>query len=152
MKDSIWSLTVLLLFLSILVPAFGLSYTNSVTTTHTVANEAVSISTETWTSVEEEGATYYDNETVYHDGSTVSETEYRWATTNGSIRAVENGTLDEASQVSVTYSYDRHNKWTRVTKNGLYILFAVFGVLILFIGAGVLLTATKAFGSGGGGR
>lgn len=149
MKDSILWVVVVLLFLFIVVPGIGATYTDSPTTTHHVANEGVSIDVQNWTSVDADASTYHDNETVYHNGSAVDESEYRWATSNGSLRAVENGSLADASQVSVSYSYDQHGRWARITRWGLYVIFAVIGVLLV-IGSVAVFSSLSSSGRGGG--
>jgi ABC-type sugar transport system permease subunit len=149
MKDSILWVVVVLLFLFIVVPGIGTTYTASPTTTHHVANEGVSIDVQNWTSVDNEASTYHDNETVYHNGSVVEESEYQWSTSNGSIRAVENGSLADASEVSVSYSYDQHGRWARLTRYGLYVIFAVIGVLLV-IGAVAVFSTSGGSGRGGG--
>jgi len=148
MKDSTLSVAIALLFLFIVVPAIGASYTNAPTTTHSVANEGVEIDTENWTQVDVDASTYFDNETVYHDGSQVNESDYQWSTSNGSIRAVEGGSLATASRVEVSYSYAQHDRWSRITKNGLYIVFAVMAVLLVIGAVGVFMTAASGWGGG----
>jgi hypothetical protein len=148
MKDSTLSVAIALLFLFIVVPAIGASYSNAPTMTHSVANEGVEIDTQNWTHVDADASTYFDNETVYHNGKSVNESEYQWSTSNGSIRAVEGGSLADASRVEISYSYAQHDRWSRITKNSLFVIFAVMAVMLVIGAVGVFMTATSGWGGG----
>ena len=148
MRDSIWTFVLLAVFLGIFIPAFsGASVAD--TATFSVANEQTSISTESWTSVEEDGMHYDDNETVYYNGSTVPESEYRWATENGSLRAVEGGTLTDASQVTISYSGERQDQWSTVLVTMAFIFFTALIIIILLVAGSVTVDAFTT-GIGGG--
>jgi len=149
MRDSIWTFVLLAVFLAVFTPAFmGASAADG--TRFSVANEETAISTDDWTSVDEDGFEYFDNETVYNNGSEVPESEYRWATENGSIRAVEGGMLANASHVTISYSGTRQDQWSGLLKVMLIVLFTILIMLALLAAVSV---ASDAIGSGvGGGR
>jgi hypothetical protein len=144
MRHSIWIFVLLAVFVGVFTPAFA---GGSEPTTFSVANEATTISTTNWTSVDEDGQRYFDNETVYDNGSVVEESEYHWSTDNGSIKAVEGGALDDASRVEIYYSGEKKNQWSRLLIPMLLLIFTVFGVFLLWIGGDVIV---DAIGSGGG--
>ena len=74
MRDSIWTFVLLAVFLAVFTPAFmGASAADG--TRFSVANEETAISTDDWTSVDEDGFEYFDNETVYNNGSEVPESD-----------------------------------------------------------------------------
>lgn len=148
MRNSIWTFALLAVFLGIFIPALGGAFTSGGTTT-SVANEATTISTDSWSSVDEDGVEYLDNETVYHNGSAVEESEYRWSTKNGSLQALENGTLADADEVSISYSVRQQSVWAQFLKVGVGVFFVVFVFMLLFA-AGTFVAG--AIGSGGGGR
>ncbi len=144
MRDKIWTFVLLALFLGVFVPAFNGA---AGATTFSVANEQVSISTDAWTTVDENAREYHDNETVYFDGSVVEESEYRWNTTNGSIKAVEGGALANASQATIAYSGERHNQWKRVLTPMLIVIVGVAILLTLIVAGDAVV---DAIGAGGG--
>ncbi|WP_435360404.1 hypothetical protein [Haloarchaeobius sp. DFWS5] len=150
MKSSIFVLVVLVLFGVICVPALGASYSSAPTGTETVDNETSNISTSSWTAVSSAGQTWYDNETVWYNESAVATSEYEWSTSNGSIRAVENGTLASASTVNVTYTYEARGDWVQLGEGAVTLLVAVLGVLTLLVAGLFLLGTASLFASAGG--
>jgi hypothetical protein len=154
MKNSVYVLAVLLVFGIVGVPTIGHAFTEAPDATETVDNETVAISTSSWTEVSTAGSatSFYDNETVYYNGSVVSESEYRWSTSNGSIRAEDGGTLADASEVDITYAYDRNTEFTELGQSALTGVFWVFATLSLVVAAGVIFAAFDALGGGAGGR
>lgn len=146
---------IVILLAFVFVPALSAGFANSPTETASVENETVAVSTSSWNSVDPSHplVSAYDNETVWYNGSTVSESEYKWNTSTGSIKAVQGGTLDGADNVDITYSYDYHDRWWHLGERVFLIIGTVFGGLLLFVAAGFVLAGVDQMqGSGGGGR
>ncbi|WP_138798011.1 hypothetical protein [Halostella sp. PRR32] len=154
MKNTVYVLAVLVLFGVIAVPTLSTAFAEAPETTETVDNETVAISTSSWTEVSEADATtsFYDNETVYYNGSTVSESEYEWLTDNGSIRADENGSLANASNIDITYSLDRDTEFTALGQSVFEVVLWVIAALVIPVAGGVLIGAFGLLGGGAGGR
>ncbi len=144
MRDSIWIFVLLAVFLGVFTPAFAGA---SGPTTFHVGNEATSISTSSWTTVDEDAQRYFDNETVYYNGSIVEETEYQWATSNGSVRAVPGGQLDDASQITMSYGGERQDQWSRLLIPLLLVFFGVLTILLVWVAGDAIV---GAIGIGGG--
>jgi len=154
MKNSVFVLALLLVFGLIAVPTIGVAFTQAPEDTETVTNESVEISTTSWTEVSKAGVatSFYDNETVYYNGSVVSESEYEWSTSNGSIRAEDPGTLSDADSVKITYSYDTDTDYTVLGESVLRIVFRIVAVLAVAVAGGVVIGAFGLLGGGVGGR
>lgn len=154
MKKTIFGLIALLLFGFIAVPTISGAYADAPTSTETVTNETINTSVGNWTPVEfaREARSLEDNETVYVNGSTAVEgTDYEWATENGSVYAYENQSLDGSENVTITYTYTAGNQITVVGRETLFLVFKVFGALVLAIGGIVTMGfAGQLFGGGGG--
>lgn len=149
MQNSYFVLAVLVVFGVVLVPALGSTFASAPGDVHT-GEETVPISTNSWTEVNESDVeSWLDNETVYDDGSVVNESEYRWATTNGSIRAVEGGSLENASEVRVEYAFRRHGSFLEAGQGIMQGILTVVAALTFFVGAAVLLSAAAALEGGG---
>jgi len=149
MQNSYFVFAVLVVFGVVLVPALGSTFASAPGDVHT-GEETVQISTNSWTEINEsEVESWLDNETVYASGSVVNESEYRWATANGSIRAVENGALENASEVRVEYAFRSHGRFLEAGQGIMQGILAVVAALTFFVGAGFLLSAAAALEGGG---
>ncbi|WP_226043511.1 hypothetical protein [Natrinema sp. DC36] len=156
MESKIIVVGAFVLFGAILVPAISGAFADAPAETEVVDNESVSISTASWEPVSKSSVAtqFYDNETVYSNGSVVAESNYEWETSNGSIRAVENGTLEDTDEVAITYAYDEgKSDWLNAGSSVLGLLFTIIAIFSLIAGAMTLLVAiTGIVDNAGGGR
>lgn len=144
------TLAVLVLVLFIGVPAASVAYADA-GTTQTVTNETIVVENDSYTSVDAGSPPYLDNETVHYNGSTVDESNYDWATGNGSLKAT-GGTLaaESPANATITYSYTEAGPWTRGATDVLYVFFAVFGILLVWVGGSFTTGAMGGLRNGGG--
>jgi len=149
MQDSYFVLAVLVVFGVVMVPALGATFASAPGDVNT-GEATVPISTDTWSAVNESNVeSWLDNETVSENGSVVNESEYRWATENGSVRAVENGSLENASEVRVEYAYRQQGRFLRLGQGAVKAVIAVVAALTFFVGAGMLLSVAGTLEGGG---
>ena len=92
---------------------------------------------------------YLDNETILHNGNTLAEgTDYEFNTSSGSVTWYNSTNTSAGDEARIGYEYEAHPEGSRESANVLTGLAPIMGVLLLFVGIGVMFYISV--GKGGG--
>jgi len=121
------------------------------TETTAVANESITIDYSNTTSVDETyGETYYDNETITYDGTTLDEgTDYEWYPGNHSVAWYNTADTSDGASAEIDYAFDHKPDAARNSVGTIGSGFTLGAVTILVLVASVILGHISAFGGHG---
>lgn len=147
------TVAILALVLFVGMPAASVAFADA-GTVHTIENESITVTTDSWTSVDDGSAPYLNNETVHYNGSTVSGSDYTWNTSDGTIQATGGDLAANApADATITYSWRAQSDWVEGASQSLIVVWVVIAALLVFAGAMFAVNAMGSYRSSGrGGR